>query len=115
MKYIIMCGGKYKEWQTPRQLLTVKGEAIVERTIRLLKENGITDIAISSDDPAFERFGVPVLRHNNHFYARKQNNCDGYWCNAFYPTDEPTCYIFGDVIFSPAAIRKIIETPTDDI
>lgn len=115
MKYIIMCGGQYKEWETPRQLLTVKGEAIVERTIRLLKENGITDIAISSDDQAFERFGVPVLRHNNHFYARKQNNCDGYWCDAFYPTDEPTCYIFGDVIFSPAAIRKIIETKTDDI
>ena len=40
---------------------------------------------------------------------------DGYWCDAFYPTDEPTCYIFGDVIFSPAAIKTIVETDTESI
>ena len=40
---------------------------------------------------------------------------DGYWCNAFYPTTEPVCYLFGDVVFSPEAIREIIKTDTDDI
>ena len=38
MKYIIMCGGKYDEFEKPKQLLEVNGEVIVERTIRLLKE-----------------------------------------------------------------------------
>ena len=33
----------------------------------------------------------------------------------FYPTDEPVCYIFGDVVFSPEAIKTIVETETDDI
>lgn len=115
MKYIIMCGGGYAMWNQPKHLLKVNGEPIVARTIRLLRENGIEDIAISSSNPIFEQFGVPVLRHDNDYYARGYNDNDGSWCSAFYPTDEPTCYLFGDVIFSPAAIRTIIETETDDI
>lgn len=115
MKYIIMCGGSYAEWETPKHLLTVLGEPIVMRTIRLLRENGVEDIAISSNNPAFEELGVPVLHHENGYHARAYNDFDGYWCDAFYPTDEEVCYIFGDVIFSPEAIRKIVETEIFDI
>ena len=45
MRYIIMCGGTYPKWgDTPRQLLKLpSGETIVGRTIRLLRENGVTD------------------------------------------------------------------------
>lgn len=115
MKYIIMCGGHYEKWQTPKHLLEINGEPIVARTIRLLRESGITDIAISSGNPAFEQFGVPVLKHKNDYTVRGYNDSDGYWCNAFYPTDEPTCYVFGDVIFSPKAIQTIVRTGTRDI
>lgn len=114
MKYILMCGGKYEQWKTPKQLLKVNGEVIIERTIRLLKENGIEDIAISTDNPAFNYLGVPILTHNNS-YEFKDGKLHGYWCDAFYPTDEPTCYLFGDVYFSDEAIKTIIETETDDI
>lgn len=115
MRYIIMCGGTYHKWSTPRQLIRIRGEPIVARTIRLLRENGITDIAISSNNAMFEQFGVPVLRHENGYSANGINNISGFWCDAFYPSDDPVCYIFGDVIFSPAAIRTIIETQTGDI
>lgn len=115
MKYIVMCGGEYPKFETPRQLLPFLGEPIVDRTIRLLRENGITDIAISSNDDAFEAHGVPVLRHENHYVGIEYNVSRGLWCNAFYPTDEPTCYIFGDVVFSPQAIRTIVEYQGDDI
>lgn len=115
MRYIIMCGGTYQKWQTPRQLNKIDGEPIVARTIRLLQENGIEDIAISSNNPAFEQFGVPVLRHNNDFVVHGPWDSTGYWCDAFYPTDEPVCYLFGDVIFSPEAIRTIVETDANDI
>ena len=115
MKYIIMCGGEYTKWETPRQLLLFKGEMIVARTIRMLRERGITDIAISSNNPVFEQFDVPLLHHTNHYTAWEYNACEGSWCNAFYPTDEPTCYLFGDVVYSPAALDKIIATETDDI
>lgn len=115
MQYIIMCGGDYKKWETPRHLVKVCGEELVARTIRLLKENGIKDIAISSNNPVFEKFGVPVLKHDNLYIANGFGHVIGDWFNAFYPTDKPVCYLFGDVVYSPEAIKTIIETKTDDI
>ena len=110
-----MCGGTYQKWNTPRQLLEINGEKIIERTIRLLRENGIDDIAISSNLHGFDVFGVPVLNHQNNYNAREYNDFDGYWCEAFYPTTDPVCYIFGDVVFSEDAIKTIVNTDTDDI
>ena len=115
MKYIIMCGGTYKRWETPRQLTRICGEPLVARTIRQLREAGIEDIAISSDNPAFEGFGVPVLKHDNTLVVSETLEVSGYWVDAFYPTDEPACYLLGDVVFSPEAIRTITGTETDDI
>lgn len=115
MKYIIMCGGKYQEWETPRQLLKVNGEEIVARTIRLLYEEGITDIAISTDNPAFDKFGVPILHHENNFCRYGAMQVSGHWVDCFYPTNEPVCYILGDVVFSPEAIKTIVDTQTDDV
>lgn len=106
MQYLIMCGGKYP---TPKGLRVVNGEALVERTIRLLKEQGVKEIAITSNDERFDGFGVPRLIHSNTFGE------GGHWLEGFYPTDKPTCYIFGDVYFSPEAIKTIVETKTDDI
>lgn len=115
MKYIIMCGGIYRKWEQPRQLIRIRGEPIVARTIRLLREAGIDDIAISANNEIFEQFGVPVLRHENSYDARGYDDCTGHWVDAFYPTDEPVCYIFGDVVFSADAIRTIVEAETDSI
>lgn len=107
MKYIIMCGGSYKG--ADRHLYKIKGECIVARTIRLLKENGVEDIAISTNNPGYEEFGVPILHHENRYGA------GGMWIEAFYPSTAPTCYIFGDVVFSEEAIKTIVETKTDSI
>ena len=110
MKYIIMCGGDY-HWDVPRQLHTIHSEAIVARTIRLLRENGIplSDIFISATDDRFGCFGVVMLKHNNTY------GNDGRWLDAFYPMQEPVCYIFGDVVFSHDAIKTIVNTDTPDI
>ncbi len=111
MRYIIMCGGIYPQFEKPRQLTEIFGETLVERTIRLLRENGIEDIAISTTSDAFNSFGVPVLRHANTFDQFK----GGWWVDAFYPADEPVCYIFGDVYFSPQAIKTIVEYTVEDV
>ena len=115
MKYIIMCGGSYPHWNVPKQTININNEPLIERTIRQLRENGVNDIAISSNNPIFEELGVPVLKHKNNYVGRGYNDYDGYWCEAFYPTEEPACYMFGDVVFSPDAIKKIVETVTDSI
>ena len=109
-----MCGGQYLKWEKPRQLTEINGEPIIARTIRLLKENGITDIKISSDNDVFSQY-APVLKHDNGYKTLGYNLGNGLWLDAFYPTDEPTCYMFGDVVYSPEAVRTIIEYKTDDI
>ena len=112
MKYIIMCGGKYSAWNIPRQLTEINEEPIIARTIRLLKENGVTDIYISSHDERFAQF-APLLKHKNDFQGYVEHG--GSWVDAFYPTEEPVCYIMGDVVFSPEAIKTIVNTQTDSI
>lgn len=114
-KYIIMCGGTYTKWDSPRHLLKINGEMIIERTIQLLKENGVSDISISTNNPVFEQFGLPILHHVNEYNANGYNDFTGNWNDAFYLMKEPVCYIFGDVVFSPKAIKTIVETETDDI
>lgn len=115
MKYIIMCGGNYQHLAFPKAMFKVNGEMLVERTIRLLKENGIGDIAITTNSRDFNDMGVPILRHKNSYRVDKNEDNHGYWVDAFYPADFPVCYLFGDVFFSPEAIKTIVETPTDDI
>ena len=115
MKYVIMCGGKYWNWPVPKHLTMIKGEPLVARTIRLLRECGIEDIAISANDSRFAPFGVPLLVHSNRYYLPEGSDALTPWLDAFYPMNEPVCYIFGDVVFSPEAIRTIVTTETDSV
>ena len=114
MKYIIMCGGNYTFWDKPKHLTKIGDECIVERTIRLLRESGVTDIAISANSPLFDDFGVEVLKFENNCTLSNEGYT-GHWLNGFYETDKPVCYLFGDVIFSPKAIKTIVRTETHDI
>ena len=106
MQVIIMAGGKYKDFEKHKALSFVRGEVLIERTIRLLKENGIKNWFISSNDEAFEKYGI-VLHHNNNYEAEK-GVIKGYWVDAFYPTNEPTIYLHGDVYYTDDAMRKIL-------
>ena len=114
MIYVIMCGGEYPlAWKKPKQLFEVNGETLLDRTIRLLKENGAEEIYISATDPIFDGHGVPRLEHENNF-AVKGNKIDdivGYWVDAFYPNfpdDTEVTYLFGDVWFTEEAIKRIV-------
>lgn len=110
MNYIIMCGGNYTQFKTPKQLSKINGEELVARTIRLLKENGIKDIYISATNPIFDKFDVPRLVHNNTSLVWNNNKeVKGYWIDAYFPTSNPTTYLHGDVYYSEEAIKKIIK------
>lgn len=107
MDYIIMCGGKYDNFTTPKQLSEVNEEPLAGRTIRLLKERGIERIFISSGDPRFDDLGVPRLEHENS-YKYENGKIYGYWLDAYYPEDQPCVYLHGDVYYTEEAIDKII-------
>lgn len=116
MKYVLMCGGIYKKFNKPKQLLKVNGEVLVERTIRLLKENGITDISICTNGDDFDYLGLPILKQNNKYGTKEgmENISSEYsWLNAFYDLKEPACYLYGDVWFTNNAIKTIINTKVD--
>lgn len=117
MIYTIMCGGTYTVFDDPKQLSVVKGERLVERTIRLLREEGAQDIRISSNDPRFDEFGVPRLENQENKYTSVAGVISGYWLDAFwpdFPEDTRVTYIFGDVWFTEAAIREIVHHQDDE-
>lgn len=115
MKYVIMCGGTYKNWETPRQLIKIQNESTTERTIRLLKENNVDDIVITTNNKAFEGLGVEVIYYDTGFITTGGETLKGYWLDAFDfdLLNQPICFLFGDVYYSDEAIKTIVETPTN--
>lgn len=105
-KIIIMCGGVYDTFEKHKALTIINGEPLIERTIRLLKENGINDIYISSNNEDFNKYGN-VLHHENNFKFENEI-AYGYWVDAYYPTLKPTIYLHGDVYYTENAIKKIL-------
>ena len=112
MKIIIMCGGVYDEFKEPKQLTEICGEKLLERTIRLLKENGIEDIAISTNSNSFNYLNVEILNNKKDEYisygVNENKLSKSSWLNAYYPINEPVCYMHGDVYFSDEANIKMI-------
>lgn len=106
---IIMCGGKYHDFKKHKALTEINGEVLVERTIRLLKENGISEWYISTNDPSFDKYDERgnILHHNNNFEV-ENGRVKGYWLDAYYPLDEPCIYLHGDVYYTEEAIKKIL-------
>jgi len=106
MKYIILCGSNHALINgTPRQLVKIGGERVLDRTIRLLRENGVKDIIVTCTDILFESVNAKNVYYDS----------SGPWVNAFIPLSEPCCYIMGDVYFSYEAIEKIVETETESV
>lgn len=110
MTYIILAKGQHEGFKFNRQLSVINNERLLDRTIRLLKENGVKDILVTGD---YTDIDVPIYECQNNTYD--YNTGKGYWLDAFplEILDRPTCYILGDVYFSEEAIKTIVETETE--
>lgn len=110
MLYIIMCAGEGKRWGNylgvPKHLVEINGETLLERTTRLLKENGITNYLITGNDERYKQYGELV--------EQSCNDCEIDRFDEKYVNGE-VCYLYGDVYYSDYAIKKIIGTETNDI
>ena len=126
MRYIIMCAGNYHYWKYPKHLSMIHGETLIERTIRLLEECGVAhkDIAISAskelkdiltDKKYFDKIPATILMEKNTYDVSNSDVFTGYWTDCFSNRLESVTYLCGDVVFSPNAIKTIVETNTDDI
>lgn len=112
MRYVILAKGQHKGFKEPRQLSVINGERLLDRTIRLLKENGIgsKDIIVTGN---YKDLGDVIVYDplDNDF---DYNTESGYWLNAFSNEFliEPVCFIWGDVYFSENAIKTIVQSET---
>lgn len=110
-----MCGGDYKQ---SKGLIKVNDERLIERTIRLLKDNGINDIAITTNGNEYDYLGVEIIHNENNYktdnYDLECTNSNYSWLNAYYITNDPVCYLHGDVYFSEEAIKRIVEAEVED-
>jgi hypothetical protein len=111
MLYVIMCGST---WKPTRHLSTINGETLIARTVRLLMENGVSkiDICITPSQELRDIMLKGELPARLVMFNRKDT---GLWCDCFYLQDNPCTYLFGDVVYSPEAIKTIVETNTKDI
>jgi len=110
MKYIIMAAGAGTRWNNylgiPKHLIEINGETLLGRTTRLLKENGATDYIITCANNCYAQYGLTMEQsyHDCEIDRFEEIN-----------TNEPICYLYGDVYYTENAIKTIVNTPTDDV
>ena len=108
MRYVILAKGGHTDFI--RQLCVIGNERLLDRTIRLLRENGIKDIIVTGE---YTDIDAEVINPQNNSYDY-HNDRNGYWLDAFNGfLDKETCFIWGDVYFSDNAIKTIVEGPAD--
>lgn len=108
-RYIILAKGQHKGFEQPRQLSVINGERILDRTIRLLRENGIKDILVTGN---YTDINAKVINLEGNTY--NYDTGTGYWLDAFKGIIGNYTYIWGDVYFTDEAIKTIVETKVKD-
>lgn len=112
-KAIIVCGGEATRWKnhlnTPKHLITIENERILDRTTRLLKERGIEDILVVTKEYD-ERYNTPnsvqcVVDIN----YEKNADADKFLSSKhLWNTDGRTIVLYGDCYFTDEAIKTIV-------
>lgn len=112
MKYVIMADGKGTRWnnfnEIPKHFIEIDGERIIDRCVRLLKENDSgCEIIITSHDPRYDIPGTTRYEPLNNILEidrfTSELICDN------------ICFMYGDTYYSENAIKTVTETPAEDI
>ena len=113
MKYIIMADGKMTRWKidcdTPKHLIKIQGETLIERLVRQLKEviNVDDKIIITSHDSRYEVVGATRYEpKNNHIELDRFT---------WELIEDEVCFLYGDTYYSDYAINQIVKLRTNDL
>jgi len=85
----------------PKVLLKVNGTELIKRSITILQENGINDIAIVTGykrELVMEALGKGVTYLANPFY-KHCNNMGSLWFARNFVDNQPFIYLHGDIIY----------------
>jgi len=95
----------------PKSLLSVDGETLLARSVRLLRENGIADIGVVVGYRAemiAEAFESQITCVANPFY-RHCNNMGSLWMAREFVGATPFIYLHGDLIYSEKLLADFLE------
>lgn len=111
---VIIAAGEQSRWDnyldTPKHLVTLNGEVLIERTIRLLRENDISDILVASIDYVTSATDIyPTLDYENNADADKFLSSKDWWAD-----DDRTLIVYGDVYFTDQAMQTIVHYSSTD-
>lgn len=98
----------------PKPLLSVDGETLLARSVRLLRESGIADIGVVVGyraDMIAEVVGSQVSCIANPFY-RHCNNMGSLWMARDFVGATPFIYLHGDLIYSEKLFAGFVEATT---
>ena len=120
MKYFILAGGSGTRWNhyqgSDKCLLKIGGEALIDRTVRLLLHYGVTreDIIICPNDEVFQTIMADGALHEatcarfELLSAKSKGEAFEMIANI---AKEPFSVLFGDVFYTEAIIKDIIDRP----
>jgi Predicted sugar nucleotidyltransferases len=113
VRAIILCAGEATRWDnymnTPKHLIEIEGEKILDRTVRLLRSNGVDDIYVVARDGddryrvSGSKLYVPALNYEENADADKFLSSKSLW-----NTCGRTIVIYGDCYFTEAAVATIV-------
>jgi choline kinase len=98
----------------PKGLLDVAGEGLLERSLRILRENGIEEIAVvigfcrEKMVKALSYHGVEFIF--NPFFAETNNMGSLFFARAFVG-DDPFIYLHSDILYEPSLLAEMIALP----
>ena len=109
-RIFILCAGKdTKYYGVTRQLLKIDGEEILRRTIRLIRKECANEIFIITSNRVIEN-NIKKLGNNGIILFKPSG--ERYHMESLYSTKEEwverNIFLFGDVVFSGHAIKKIL-------
>lgn len=94
----------------PKSLLSLGGESLLARSVRLLRSSGIMDIAVVVGYRAEmirDAMGDEVTCIPNPFYMHC-NNMGSLWMAKGFVGADPVAYLHGDLIYGDAIIREFL-------
>jgi MobA-like NTP transferase domain len=115
MRAIVIAAGEATRWKNylnvPKHYLQIDGEPIIERTVRLLRENGVGDIHVVSKEycvPHCYNFR-PKLNYEQNADADKFLSSKELWNR-----NGRTVVFYGDVFFTEESMNTIVGFENDE-
>lgn len=93
-----------------KHLIPIKGESLIHRTQRLLKENGALDILVKCDENNKESYLIEGSKFINPQIDKSLAYPDYelFLCNSFFNEDGHTIILFGDIYYSQKIIKHLV-------